>query len=695
MSSTEKTLQYWFNLGSTLHQQHRLNEALIAFQSALELSRTPTTLSAVATLYSERMRFEEALPYALEALSLLPCHPQLIGNLAVLEAHLDKYEDALEHYNQALELAPNLAIALINRGAVLTKLGKRKEALAHNKNALERLPEIFQTYFNYADNLITIFKYHEALNICEAGLKIEPKQAQLNLQRGICLAALQRLDEANQAIALAREYDPAVLMDYLTQLKTTQEAKAIRVDARHLYLESKYREKKVCYWENLDAYESFMEKQLAPENLGDSPFKSAGYAFEILSSRLNNTYRLMIGHLISTNHKIGIQKSGLKPIEHVRKTKPKIRIAYISPDFRQHATSILTCQIYGLHDRNQFEVYAYSLYNNKKTDHYRIDIEQSCDVFLDVASMSVPEIAAKIAEDEIDILIDLAGYTTHSRPELFALKPAPLQMQYLGYQATTGADFIDYTMVDDVLCTNGTDHYWQEKLVRLPGSLWPYDIAISNSATLFKRDQYGLPDDGFVFCSLNNSYKIEPLVFNVWMNLLKAMPQSVLWLLTDNLETEENLMQEAETSGVSKSRLVFAHRTSLAEHVGRLQLADLFLDSRWHNAHTTGAEALWQGLPMITCMSEQTSSRGAGSLLYALEMPELVVDSFKAYEELAIFYATHPPEYLAMREKLKAKRYTAPLFDIKLKVKHLECAYNMAWERYQAGLPPEAIHVPI
>ncbi|MEZ0331489.1 MAG: hypothetical protein ACAH07_08180, partial [Methylophilaceae bacterium] len=496
-------------------------------------------------------------------------------------------------------------------------------------------------------------------------------------------------------IRIARSHNPAVLMNFVSQLKTTDSAQSVVIDARHIYLESKYREKQVCYWANLKPYEAFMESQLVPEQLANSPFSEAFYAFQILSSRLSSQHRLQIGRLISDRLKRTAEQVNLKPMQHERKLAGKIRLAYISPDFRHHATSVLTRQIYALHDRTQFEVIAYSLHNANTADHYREYIEASCDVFMDVSAMTPPQLANKIKDDQIDILVDLAGYTTHAKYELFTIKPAPIQINYLGYQATSGSDEIDYAIVDSVICPENMDSLWQEKLIRLPNSLWPYDNETSHVPTQLRRTQYGLPENQFIFCCLNNSYKIEPVAFTAWMNILKAVPDSVLWLLTDEVDTEENLMREAEARGVSKERLIFAHRMPLEEHVARFQLADLFLDTRWHNAHTTGAEALWQGLPLITCMSEQTSSRGAGSLLYALEMPELVVDSFEAYEELAIFYATHPDEYLAMREKLKAKRYTAPLFDIKLKVKHLERAYQMAWQRYQSGLPPEAINVPI
>jgi len=686
---------HWFNQGYQLHQRNNRVDALQAFKQALLLERSPTILSAVATLYSELEQYSEALPYAKEALELLPQHPQLIANLAVLQSYREDYQAALDGYDVALSINPNLAIALINRGAVLTKLGKKKAAFEHNKNAWQRLPELFETHFNYADSLIGYFQYQEALSICEAGLKIVPKQPQLTLQKGICLAAIQQLNEADEVIAEARKYNPAVLMDFLSQLKTVEDAKATIVDARHLYLESKYKEKLVSYWENLDAYESYMESQLVADKLANSPFSHASYAFQILSSRLNNQHRLEIGRLIAGGLMKAAKQIDLLPMQHDKTYKARIRIAYISPDFRQHATSILTRLIYGLHDRSQFEVYAYSLHNEKIIDQYRKDIEASCDVFIDAAGMTAIQLAKRIKDDDIDILIDLAGYTTHSKFQVFTLKPAPVQMTYLGYQATSGSDEIDYALVDNVICPEEMDSLWQEKLIRLPNSLWPYDNSIPNAPTSLKRADYDLPNEQFVFCCLNNNYKIEPLVFGKWMNILKAVPNSVLWLLTNDVDTEDNLIREAIARGVAKERLVFAHRAPLERHVARFQLADLFLDTRWHNAHTTGAEALWQGLPMITCMSEQTSSRGAGSLLYALEMPELVVESFEAYEQLAIFYATHPAEYQAMREKLKAKRYTAPLFDIKLKVKHLERAYQMAWERYEAGLPPEAINVPI
>ncbi|HEY0268754.1 MAG TPA: tetratricopeptide repeat protein [Methyloradius sp.] len=691
-----ETLDDWFASGIRLHQQGKLTEALVAFQQALFISRNPTTLSALATIYSELKKYSQALELAQEALAFMPEHPQLEANVGVLLAYLGQYDAALIHYDNTLSKTPDLPVALINRGAILIRLNRKKEALAHNKNALERLPHIFETHFNYADSLIGYFCYKEALAVCDKGLRIAPYHSQLHLQRGICLAALKQFSAANDAIAIARKFNPIVLKTYLRHLKTDEDAINLELDSRHIYLESKNRERKVCYWQHSDEYESFLMQYLLPEVEKQSPLREAAYAFQMLALGLNNIQRLQLSRMIANKLKdqIALDGSQVTQIKSKNATN-RIRLAYVSPDFRQHATSVLTRQIYGMHDRGQFEVYCYSLHNNEQVDQYRKDIESSCDVFFDASSMTAIELVQKIADDEIDILVDLAGYTTHSKFEIFALKPAPVQITYLGYQSTIGAEYIDYAIVDSVICPENTDIYWQEKLIRLPNSVWPYDSDINNVSTRLKPTDYRLPEDTFVFCCLNNNYKIEPVAFTAWMNILKAVPDSVLWLLADEVDTEDNLMREAEVRGVAKDRLIFAHRVSLDEHVARFQLADLFLDTRWHNAHTTGAEALWQGLPMITCMSEQASSRGAGSLLYGLEMPELVVESFEAYEELAIFYATHPAEYQAMREKLKAKRYTAPLFDIKLKVKHLERAYRMAWQRYQAGLPPEAINVPI
>ena len=386
--------------------------------------------------------------------------------------------------------------------------------------------------------------------------------------------------------------------------------------------------------------------------------------------------------------------TGLPPFTFKPHKRKRLRIGHVSPDFRQHPVGYLSRQIYGLHDRTKFEVFAYSLFEASPDDQIHQHIKQTCDVFREVAALNAFELADLIHRDGIDILIDLAGYTTHARPEVTALRPAPVQISQNGYLESMGGGIVDYVVTDAHVYPTGGDNFWHEQAIRLPHHVLPYDNEADNAPTGAKRSDFGLPEDAIVFCCLNNSVKIEPEIFGVWMNILKAVPNSVLWLVDKNEQTRVNLQNEALLAGVEIKRLIFApHMRSVAEHCLRYQKADLFLDTLWHNAQTTALDALWQGLPLLTREGNGVSSRAAASCLRVLDMPELITQDVAEYERKAIYYAEHPAELKALREKLKLTRLTSPLFNTALMVKHLESAYEMVWQRYQAGLPPATIDV--
>jgi predicted O-linked N-acetylglucosamine transferase (SPINDLY family) len=321
-------------------------------------------------------------------------------------------------------------------------------------------------------------------------------------------------------------------------------------------------------------------------------------------------------------------------------------------------------------------------------------ISKSCDVFREVRNYTAPDLANLIYKDGIDILIDLAGYTTHSRPEVIALRPAPIQISYMGYLESMGPGIVDYAITDVNVYPENGQNFWHEQAIRLPHHVLPYDNQIDNASQDMRRSDYGLPEDGFIFCCLNNSYKIEPEIFAVWMNILSAVPGSVLWLLDKQEQTRVNLQNEAQLRGIDVDRLIFAPIIDMASHCKRYQLADLFLDTLWCGGHTTALEALWQGLPLLTCEGKVVSARLGTSCLRVLDLPELITRTTDEYERKAIYYAQHPAELKALREKLETVRHTSPLFNTALHVKHLEAAYEMVWQRYKAGLPPAQIDVP-
>ena len=314
--------------------------------------------------------------------------------------------------------------------------------------------------------------------------------------------------------------------------------------------------------------------------------------------------------------------------------------------------------------------------------------------FLDANALSDDEIASHIKRSEIDLLVDLNGFTGDARTNVFARRSAPIQVNYLGYPGTMGASYIDYLIADQTIIPAGLRHFYSEKIAFLPNTYQANDRKRIISNMVFDRPSQGLPSEGFVFCCFNNSYKILPHIFDCWMRILTRVERSVLWLLEDNEPAAMNLRKEALARGVNADRLIFAKRMSLPEHLARHASADLFLDTQPYNAHTTASDALWTGLPVLTCIGETFAGRVAASLLNAIRLPELITTSLEDYEQMAVDLATHPEKLTAIKGKLAEHRLTTPLFDIKLFTRHIEAAYEAMYERHQAGLAPDHIVIP-
>jgi predicted O-linked N-acetylglucosamine transferase (SPINDLY family) len=383
--------------------------------------------------------------------------------------------------------------------------------------------------------------------------------------------------------------------------------------------------------------------------------------------------------------------SSLGPIIK-RSRQLKIRLGYYSADFHNHATAYLMAELFERHDKGKFELIAFSYGPNKK-DEMRNRVRQAFNQFIDVTAMSDKAIAQLSRELGIDIAIDLKGLTQDARLGIFAYKAAPIQVSYLGYPGTLGVDYIDYLIADKTLIPKESQHNYSEKIVYLPHSYQVNDRQRIISQKQFTKQELGLPQEAFVFCCFNNNYKITPDVFDSWVRILKAVDASVLWLLEDNQTAAANLRKEAHLRGLDPARLIFAKRMNLPEHLARHRLAELFLDTLPCNAHTTASDALWAGLPVLTCMGESFASRVAGSLLNAIGLPELVTETQTDYELLAIELATNPAKLKAIKDKLEKNRLTTPLFDTAVLAKHIETAYSKMNEQYQADLLPDHIYI--
>ena len=439
---------------------------------------------------------------------------------------------------------------------------------------------------------------------------------------------------------------------------------------------------KICSWSGLfDSLEIISQKVMANEKVA-TPFPLLALNDDTFLHKKSSEIYIQSGYPFNPV---------LGPILKCPKS-PKIRVGYFSADFHNHAIGYLMAELFELHDKSQFELVGFS-FGPIANDEMRQRLLESFDQFVEVGRKSDVEVAKLSRDLNIDIAVDLKGFTQDARTGVFAHRAAPIQVNYLGYPGTMGADYIDYIIADKTLISPEVQSCYSEKVIYLPNSYQVNDRKRLISDRQFTRQELGLPESSFVFCCFNNNYKILPATFEGWMRILRAVEGSVLWLFQDNAWAVENLKKEAEKQGVAPDRLVFAERLPLPEHLVRHRQADLFLDTFPYNAHTTASDALWTGLPVLTLMGSSFASRVAASLLNAVGLPELITSTQEEYEALAIELALNPPKLADAKLKLANNRLTAPLFDTPLFAKSLEAAYIKMYEQYQTDLEPEHISI--
>ncbi|MDP3210669.1 glycosyltransferase family 41 protein [Methylotenera sp.] len=716
IDSTERPIfEPHFYLGVALQFQGKVQHALEVFKLAQALSpQSINVMQAIASCFDQLQRFEEAHSQLMLALAVAPQDDIVNANIGAILEKLKNPQEALSYYDAALKINPKNLTALLNRGSLLASLGRKLEGLAHCRRAHQIHPQAFGTLYNLADALLGLFRYDESLAYCEAGLVAQPRHANLLFKKGLVLSCLKQFDAAHQCLAEAQVIDLKVIMNVLPNINNMDGLIHVNLNPQTLYMDAMYQAQTKCFWQYRAEYIAECQQAILNPDSVASVVNNAEFAFQLLSLSLDWKTRLTLNKNLAEQLQDMAWLEGVPPFSHESLNqqpvnqelinqklvnqntvqKKPIRIGYFSSDFRIHPTGLLSKQIYALHDKADFEIVAYSTFNADVKDHVRQSVEDGCSVFRDVSALSDRQVAELIHQDKIEILVDFNGYTAKSRSKVMAMRPAPIQVSYLAYIQSMGTDFIDYAIVDSQVVPPKNESHWQEKLVKLPHCLYVYDTDTDCTPTHKTRQDYALPAQAFVFCCLNNCYKIEPNIFDVWMKLLHSVPDSVIWLLVSDELTQLNLLNEANARGIAKDRIIFAQSLPHAEHLLRYQLADLFIDTFWCGAHTTGLDALWQGLPVLSCVGDDAVSRVGASLLLALEMPELIAHDFAEYQEKAVYYATHPTALKALREKLQEKKMSAPLFNTAQTVHYIESAYKTMSARYRAGSPPISFDIP-
>lgn len=687
----------WYLLGAALHAQQKTAAALAHMDRSLRIAPDqPEVLKATAILLLELHRYHASLARGERACVLAPNDPHawLITG-SILEA-LGNGKGALGRYERALELQRDWQPALLNRGALLMGLGLHRKALGDYQQLATLFPQLADSHFNLAEAQLACGDYMDAALSCRRALELNPCHVGANIDLALALSMLGEFDAARREFAASMGYDRDAAEEHFLRVMSvagSEPGTALHQHPEDLFLWQHGELQKTCDWRYRDQLIRGMAARATDLERGGciaQPFPAVYFHSLSLPTTAYQQLSLARGVATGISQRIG-DGHPVRSLTRYRRMRGPLRIGYISPDFRLHPVAYLHWRQLALHDRERFKVFAYSLHSDDGSE-IRKRVKSSCDEWRPCENDTARLTAARIRYDGIQVLVDLSGYTRFTRPEILALRPAPIQTAYMGMPATSGASFIDYRITDGIATPRDHAAYWTERLVYLPDTLFMYNNA-QEIAPPPKRFDVGLPEAAFVFCCFNNAFKIEPDVFGIWMRLLLRVPGSVLWLLSDDEAVRDNLRREAEARGVAAGRLVFAPFLPFAEHLARYALADLFLDTFYCGAHTTAADALWGGLPVLTCLGQTMAARQAGSIVCAAGLPEMAVASHEEYEALAHRLANHPEELARKKHCLLDNRRHAPLFDTAGRVRELERAYEMMWQRHESGLPPASFAV--
>lgn len=684
----------FYNRGKSLVALKRFTEALSAFGAALALQPDlAESWSGRGEAYWRLGRYDEALADCDKALALRPDFAQawlgrgnslaklkrfddalaaydkaLASNPALAEAwvgqgnalaSLRRWSDAAAAYSKALAMDPKSEFAWLGRGNVHFALGRHDEAFAAYDQALGLKSDMAEAWLGCANVFVAGDRLQDALTACDRALALQSDLAEAWLTRGNALAATRQHASAVEAYDRAIGLNPEI--DY---------ARGARLVAK-LY---------TCDWCNIETEVAELLTLTREGKIVTDPFA-------LLATPASAADQLQCAKRYMA------ERPALAPVGSGQShAHDRIRLAYVSADFGEHPVAYLAAGLYERHDRARFEVNAIS-FGTDRSSAMRQRFERAFDRFIDVRDRSDVEVAGLMRDLEIDIAVDLMGHTRNCRLGILARRPAPVQVSYLGYLAAMGVNFIDYVVADRTALPFDQQDHFSERIVHLPDCFLVTDNKLVPTVQTPSRAQLGLPDQGFVFCSFNNAYKLSRPIFELWMRLLQAVEGSVLWLSEANKDMACNLQREAERCGIDQARIVFAPHMPLADHLARQQLADLFLDSTPYNAGATGAAALWAGLPVLTRLGETFVGRMAASMLHAVGLPELVVKSLAEYEALAVDIARDPERCAALKAKLAHNRQIYPLFDTARFVRHLEAAYSKMWQDHRAGRRPTAFAV--
>lgn len=651
----------WLGRGNVFFERRQYDEAMAAYDKALALkSDLADAWLGRGNVFSERKQYDEAMAGHDRALALKPDLADAWLGRGNVFLRLKRRDEALAAYDRALAIEPDLAAAWLGRGGVFFELGQYDDAGIAYDRALSLDPGLPKAWLGRGNVLFAFNRYQDALAAYDRALSLDPDLAETWHGRGTLLVELKRFDDAFAAYDRALALDPT--LDFTASFRL-------------------FAKLNLCDWTDLEAdIAQVLSMTRAAQTL------SVPFTFFAIPSSPADQLQCATEFV---RHKPAFPPMWAGNVY----SRDRIRVAYLSADFREHPVAYLMAGLFEHHDKSRFETTALS-FGPDQDSATRDRIKRAFEHFIDVDKLSDHDVATLIRRKEIDIVVDLMGYTAQSRAGVLARRAAPIQVSYVGYSGTTGADYMDYVLANSTIIPEDHRAYYTEKIVWLPDSFLVNDSRRAIADRAPTRRECGLPGNGFVYSCFNNSYKIAPEIFQIWMRLLRAGDNSVLWLSEVNPVAQANLRREAERCGVPARQLIFAPRTAeVADHLARQRHADLFLDTLPYNAHTTASDALWAGVPVLSCLGATFAGRVAASLLKAIGLDELITHSLQDYEALARRLAGEELYLAALKERLARNRVAYPLFDTERSARHIEAAYVTMWQRYQKGERPQPFAV--
>ena len=684
----------FINLGNLNQSQDNHAKAISHYKQALDLDpKNHVALNNLGTAFYNLGELDKAQAAYEEALKISPNYSGSLNGLGIISALNGNPDLAIEYFKKALSSNPTHIPSYNGLGQTLRDSGKLDDAINMFETSIAINPANFQAHYQLAEILRESSRFNEAENSYKTALSLNPDHARAWGDLAVVYKFQNRLPFARACLEKAISIDSSLPhlffnlamifeaeKDFKNSILNLEKAIGLASHFRDAIIKLYLAKRIICDWDQIDNFEKLLD-----EKKYDSPFLS-------ILRKENPSINYDIAINWSEKFEKTIPQNQFAFESRLKEPNSKIRIGYISRDFRDHPIGHLVASMFSHHDRKKFDVYAYSYGSGDKSEYHNM-IVSGVDKFIDLDYIPAGMATQKIYADKIDVLIDLTSHTVEGRLDILAQRPAPIMVTWLGFPGTSGASFFDYAIVDKVVVPKNQAQYYTEKLIYLPRCYQVNNDKIKISDKKYTKKDFNLPEKAFIFASFNKTAKIDPQMWHIWMSILKRVTNSVLWLWKFSDLADENLKKEAVKHNIDSERLVFSGKLNKNEHLKRLGLADLGLDTRIYGGHVTTSDMLWAGVPVLTKIGNHFASRVCASALTEAEIPEMITNTLEEYEDKAVYLANNPLELSKIRAKITHENLKKNLYDTEEFVKDLEKVYEVIWKNWENNEHPKQIEI--